>query len=61
MCRRQPRHKRCLLFPLAAILVVSALGSGQAAAQFIITEIIDATGDGAGNFLNNPLVLSTGF
>ncbi len=39
---------------LAAILVVFALGSGRAAAQTIITEIIDATGDGAGNVLHGP-------
>lgn len=31
---------------IAAFLVVSPLGSGRAAAQFIVTEIIDATGDG---------------
>ena len=30
-----------LVTVLAAILVVSALGSGHAAAQFIITELID--------------------
>ena len=46
-CRRAP----VLYFTLAAILVASALGPGQAAAQ-TITEIIDATGDGAGNILN---------
>ena len=39
---------------LAAILVVFALGSGRAAAQ-TITEIIDSTGDGAGNGLNGPI------
>ena len=39
---------------LGAILVVSALGSGQAAAQYVITEIIDSTGDGAGNILAGP-------
>ncbi len=50
MYTRQPRYKRCLLFPLAAILVVSALGSGRAVAQ-TITEIINATGDGEGNGL----------
>ncbi len=28
--------------------------AGRAAAQFLITEIIDVTGDGAGNVLDNP-------
>jgi hypothetical protein len=32
---------------IAAFLVVFALGSDRAAGQFIITEIIDANGDGA--------------
>ena len=31
---------------IAAFLVIFALGSGRAAGQFIITEIIDANGDG---------------
>ncbi len=48
MNTRQPRHKHCILFPLAAILAVSALGTGRAAAQFVITEIIDATGGAPG-------------
>ncbi len=42
---------------LAAILAVSALASGPAAAQ-TITEIIDATGDGAGNVLNGPRLIA---
>ena len=54
MYGRQPHHKRGILFPLAAILVVSALGSGRATAQ-TITQIIDSTGDGAGNGLDTPI------
>ena len=50
MRKPQHPHNRCVLFPLAAVLAVSALGSGRAAAQ-TITEIIDATGDGEGNGL----------
>ncbi len=57
VCRRQPRHQRWRLFPLAAILAVSALASGRAAAQ-TITEIIDATGDGAGNGLNGSIPIA---
>ena len=50
------RYRRTpVLYPtLATILLVCALGSGRAAAQFIITEIIDAAGDGAGNGLSVP-------
>ena len=54
---RQPHHKRGILFALAAILVVSAMGSGRATAQ-TITEIIDSAGDGAGNGLNQPFGLA---
>ena len=51
-------RQRCRLAPvlsvmLAAILIVCALGSGQATAS--ITKIIDSTGDGAGNGLNSAL------
>ena len=38
---------------LAAVLAVSALGSDRATAQFIVTRIIDATGDGT-NSLSVP-------
>ncbi|MCH8148194.1 MAG: hypothetical protein IH987_09425 [Planctomycetes bacterium] len=54
MYRRQPHHHRCILFSLAAILVVSALGSSRVTAQLTITEIIDRTGDGADNILLGP-------
>ena len=47
MFTRPQLGKRCILFPLAATLVVFALGSGRAVGQFDITEIVDATGDGA--------------
>ncbi len=43
-----------LVAALAAVLVASALPTGRAAAQTIVTEIIDATGDGAGNGLDRP-------
>ena len=33
MVTRRPHHERCILFPLAALLAVSALGSGRAPAQ----------------------------
>jgi len=36
------------------------MGSGWAAAQPFITEIIDATGDGAGNFLTGPRGIANG-
>ncbi|MEE8169218.1 MAG: hypothetical protein V3T70_01605, partial [Phycisphaerae bacterium] len=42
-----------LITALAAILLVSAAGSAAAAARFIISEIVDATGVGAGNALDN--------
>ncbi len=42
-----------LVAALATVLAVSALGIGRATAQ-TITEIIDATGDGAGNDLDWP-------
>ena len=50
---RHMQHNSRFLFALAAFLAVSALGSGRAAAQ-TITEIIDATGDGTGNGLEEP-------
>ncbi len=43
-----------LAMALCALLVVSALGSGRAAGQFFVTEIIDTTGDGEGNDLVLP-------
>ena len=43
---------------LAVILTVSALGCGRAAAQFIITEIVDSTGAGAGKTLNKPFSIA---
>ncbi|MFQ5424130.1 MAG: hypothetical protein ACE5F9_09130 [Phycisphaerae bacterium] len=42
-----------LITALAAVSLVAALGAGRAPAQ-TITEIIDATGDGAGNGLGQP-------
>ncbi len=54
MITRRPHRAFVLVFTLAAILVVSALGPGKATAQFIVTEIIDATGEGAGNELDHP-------
>ena len=49
MCRHQRQHNRSILFPLAAFIAVSALGSGRATAQSI-TQIIGPNGDGT-----NPL------
>ena len=51
---RTQRQTIRLSVAITSFLVVSALGSGRAAGQFIITEIIDATGDGAGNSLDGP-------
>ncbi|UCG17214.1 MAG: lamin tail domain-containing protein [Phycisphaerales bacterium] len=53
MSRHERHETHCVLLMLAAVLVASVLGAGRAAAQ-VITEIIDATGDGAGNALDNP-------
>jgi hypothetical protein len=39
---------------LIVLSVVLGFGLAQSAAAQIITEIIDATGDGAGNLLDNP-------
>ena len=48
-----PYQRPCILFGLAVFVAVFAIGASQATAQ-TITEIIDATGDGAGNGLNSP-------
>ena len=45
---RRPPEQQYLLRSCAVILVVLGLEYGRASAQYIITEIIDATGDGAG-------------
>ena len=48
------RRTRVPSLALAAILVVCALGVSRATAQYITTEAVDATGDGAGNGLGLP-------
>ena len=47
-------RSRRFLFEAAAILSAVLLHPGPAPAQFTITEIIDATGDGAGHGLDRP-------
>jgi hypothetical protein len=59
--RRWPYHgsgteRRANTFIIRIILLVTAMLAlaSPSNAQYLITEIIDATGDGAGNTLNNP-------
>jgi len=53
MLRRPPLARRCILSPLAATLVVFALGSGRVTAG-TITRIINVPGNRAGNGLVAP-------
>ncbi|MEE8170496.1 MAG: SBBP repeat-containing protein [Phycisphaerae bacterium] len=39
---------------MSALFVAFGVGSGSAEGQYVITEIIDSTGDGAGNGLDVP-------
>jgi len=54
MGRCRFRHKPTLSATLAAILTVCVFGPSRVSAQYVISEIIDATGDGAGNGLGLP-------
>ena len=53
MCRSLVRRDRSIHSLLAFALVVFTVGAYQVSAQ-TITEIIDSTGDGAGNVLTSP-------